>query len=374
MPLLQSSTIPKYLLIVASSGRMLAQAAKQAGYTFFVIDLYADCDTRLYAQACYTTPSLAVAQLNPIVEALLSQYPITHVVYGSGFESHPESLYYLSNRLTILGNQPDVFVKVQDKKVFFSVLDELHIPYPQVAFNPPQHNIGQWLIKPLHGQGGIGIRRYTDKKQIASVYWQRYKPGSAHSLLFLADGENAHILGFNSQWATQHNQEDFIFSGVINDCALSDRQKIRFSGWLKKLVQVFALCGLNSLDFIQAEGNYYVLEINPRPPASMQLYDNVFQQHIEACLGKLPNDNAVQNRYSAYQIVYADHDIIIPDDFIWPDWCMDLPSARTLISKGQPICSIIASQTESRQALQQLVIMSQMIVNKLEQGTHDYGI
>jgi uncharacterized protein len=354
---------------------MLAQATYKAGYTFFVIDLYADADTRLYAQDCYTTPSLAKKHLAPVVDSLLLRYPITHVVYGSGFENHSESLYYLAERLQIWGNHPDVFTQIQDKNYFFRVLDGLNIPYPSVSFTLPENNTGNWLVKPLQGQGGVGIKHYYPNNNVTStIYWQQYKQGSSHSVLFVADGENLQLIGFNSQWSITLSQHDFIFSGIINECTIPHQHKSTLTTWLKKIVEAFILKGLNSMDFIYADDRCYVLEINARPPASIQLYDNnLLVRHIEACQGKLISLLPSQPRCKGYQIIYAEHDITIPPNFEWPSWCMDLPNAGSLIHTEQPICSIIASAMQSQQVMQQLVIKQQLIINKLN-GSGHYGI
>ena len=96
--------------------------------------------------------------------------------------------------------------------------------------------------------------------------------------------------------------QEFIFSGIINSCDLLSEQKERITDWLKKLVPVFALKGLNSLDFIQAGDKSLVLEINPRPSASMQLYDaDLFNRHIKASQGELI-DYRLHVGYTGYQI------------------------------------------------------------------------
>ncbi len=347
---------------------MLAQAAKQAGYTPFVIDLYADRDTRLYVQKCYPIASLALTHVVPALEAFFARHPLMDMIYGSGFEDYPESLDYLADRLVIWGNQPDVFMKIQDKKNFFPVLTDLGIPYPEISFTEPRNIADAWLIKPLQGHGGIGIRHYqqADDKP-TSVYWQRYIEGTSHSVLFLADGENIQIVGFNRQWPVTSGQNDFIFSGIINDGNVPDEHKARVTEWLRKIVNAFALKGLNSLDFICTMDSCYVLEINARPPASMQLYNSdLFARHIDACQGRLTGNPPIQCPYKAYQIIYAERDIQIPESFEWPSGCMDLPNEGALIYTGQPICSIIASQKQSRQVLQQLVIKRQIIINQLK--------
>jgi uncharacterized protein len=355
--------IPEYVLIVASSGRMLAQAARRAGYKPFVIDLYADRDTCLYAQETLLVTSLALHHIVPTLEVFFTRIPLSHVIYGSGFEDHPESLAYLANRLTVLGNPPDVFANILNKKYFFSTLNQLSIPYPYVAFTEPKKSSNAWLTKPLQGHGGLGIQHYRQTENDSSlVYWQHYIEGTSHSVLFLADGANLQIIGFNNQWSVQSGLHDFIFSGISNAGNVPDQHKASVATWLAKIVCAFALKGLNSLDFICTADSCYVLEINARPPASMQLYDDsLFVGHIETCLGRLTAPpTLLSQHYKAYQIIYAGYDTQIPTNFAWPPWCMDLPNDGAIIHTGEPVCSIIASHKQSQQIMQQLVIISQL--------------
>ena len=349
--------IPEYILIVASSGRMLAQAAKNAGLKPLVIDLFADLDTQDYAEAFKRVPSLAKNHLTSAIDYFIEHYTVKHFIYGSGFEYYPESLRYLSGRLLVLGNPPDTFVKLHDKPVFFSRLDQLNIPYPDVCFIAPT-SADNWLVKPMQAQGGLGIKRDHPKSFTESaVYWQKYQAGTQHSVLFLADGKAARVIGFNTQWAVNLGKsQEFIFSGIINSCDLLEPQKERITNWLKELVPVFTLQGLNSLDFIQAGDQSLVLEINPRPSASMQLYDaNLLIGHIKACLGEL-TDYGSQEDFTGYQIVHAKQDVIINDGFEWPSWCMDLPESGVTCRAGQPICSIIAHQNEAQSVINELLI------------------
>jgi uncharacterized protein len=346
---------------------MLAQAAHQAGLKSLVIDLFGDQDTRYYAEEMQQIPTLAVEHLLPALNDFINRYPVTCVVYGSGFEQHLESLQCINDRLTLLGNQLDVIAKLHDKPAFFSLLEALQIPYPRVSFARPDQNEG-WLLKPVQGQGGVGIRRYSsDKTSESEVYWQKYQAGVPHSVLFLADGKRSQIVGFNRQWATALNSTDeFIFSGIINSTELSLEQKNQISVWLDKLVPALSLKGLNSLDFIQHEQTSYALEINPRPPASMQLYDaDLLVRHIKACQGELFEYEMLQNGFIAYQIVYAQQNTQIPDGFAWPEGVVDIPYTDAIISTGQPICSMIAHGKEPQQVLEQLQIKQSLITHSL---------
>ncbi|TAN66090.1 MAG: ATP-grasp domain-containing protein [Methylobacter sp.] len=367
------------LLIVASSGRMLAQAVKNAGLKPLVIDLFADLDTQDYAEDFRQVASLSEQDLAPAVDYFIERYAVTHVIYGSGFEGYLESLGYLDSRLIMLGNHPEVFARQQDKPVFFSTLDRLNIPHPEVVFSAPDC-VGDWLRKPMQGQGGVGIKRYhAGDGAAASVYWQKFQAGTLHSALFLADGRQVQVVGFNSQWPVRLSEtEEFVFSGVVNSADLSDAHKAAITDWLKQMVAAFALRGLNSLDFIQADECIYVLEINPRPSASMQLYDeDLLHRHIQACgEGALLAQRGKAQLLvglTGYQVVYAEHDLIIPAHFEWPFWCMDLPKPGNMCRAGQPLCSIIARQKNLQSVVEQLLTRQQLIINKLE-GFDRHGI
>ncbi|MDD1616596.1 MAG: ATP-grasp fold domain protein, DUF201-type [Methylococcaceae bacterium NSP1-2] len=289
---------------------MLAQAANNAGLKPLVIDLFADLDTLAYATDFKQVPALTKEYLAPALDYFIEHHAVTDVIYGSGFEQHPESLCYLASRCTLLGNSAETFIRLQNKADFFAVLNRLTIPYPETAFVAP-NNAQDWLIKPTQGQGGVGIQRYDANHKIdTAVYWQKYQAGSQHSVLFLANGQQLQVIGFNTQWTTRlSDREEFIFSGIINHCDLAEADKTQIIDWLIKLVPAFKLTGLNSLDFIHADGNSMVLEINPRPPASMQLYDaDLLRRHINVG-ATLVAHPPPQSGYTGYQIVYAEQNV-----------------------------------------------------------------
>ena len=363
---------PEYLLIIANSGRMLAQAALDAGFKPLVIDLFADSDTQSYAADFVQVASLAWHDLASVTEHFISRYAVKLLIYGSGFEEYPESLAYLAERLSVLGNSVESFVKVQDKLVFFSALEQLDIPYPEVSFTAPTSDKNSWLVKPRQGQGGVGIRRYSDDETAVSVYWQKLITGTPYSVLFLANGSRAQIVGFNRQWVDEINYPAcFIFSGVINSTDLLAEHKALMAQCLQKLVPLFSLKGLNSLDFIQTPDQpFFVLEINPRPSASMQLYRaDLLNHHIKSCRGDL-SPLPPQEHYTAYQIVYAPYDITIPEAFNWPEDCVDLANVGVTCRKGQPICSIIAHHEQAHLLKDALKIKQHNLIK----GLNSYGI
>jgi predicted ATP-grasp superfamily ATP-dependent carboligase len=356
--------VSDYLLIIAGSGRMLAQAACHAGLKALVIDLYADLDTRQYALEVCRLPSLAIEHVAPVLDDLAGRYRVGRAVYGSGLEPYPETLDYLGQRMTLLGNAPAVFRRLQNKAGFFAALADLQIPFPEVSFVAPAAD--GWLVKPMQGQGGLGIRRYSPGSVDHGGYWQKFQAGAPGSVLFLADTRRVSVVGFHTQFnAGLSAGLEFAFSGLINHSILSAGQKSRLAGWLSRCVRAFALKGLNALDFIQDGERIYVLEINPRPSASMQLYDGVLARHMAACEGALPAALPAQEGFAGFRIVYADKDLRIPEGLVWPEWAMDRPGTGALCHAGQPVCSVISRSSQPERVEAELASRQQQIFNQL---------
>lgn len=359
------------ILIIASSARMLAAAAKQQGWQPIVIDLYHDVDTQAYALKSWQASSLAMPVLQALVEQCCTEYAVQYVLYGSGLEQHPDSLAYLAARFTLLGNAPATSARVLDKAHFFAQLQQLAIPYPATQFTPPAPTQG-WLRKAQRSQGGVGIQHATPQSDSQNeYYWQRWQAGASGSVLFLADGCNARVLGFNRQWCSAEFAETpFLFAGISNHNALPAQLQQQLQHWTGQLTRVFALQGLNSLDFIYTDAQCWLLEINARPPASMQLYPpSLFTWHIQACTGQLTSDPLPAYPFMAYQICYAPVRLQIPVGFDWPPACVDLPQNAAIINAGQPICSMIASADNPATLKQRVQSIQQTLFKKLFTGT-----
>jgi methenyltetrahydromethanopterin cyclohydrolase len=358
-----------------------------------VIDLYGDEDTRELALEVQIVGTLAETQLAAAVDAISARYSIDAVVYGSGMEAYPSSLDYLFKRLPVRGNTPDTWRRLHDKRDFFAALDRLAIAYPETQFTPPEAP-SAWLIKPYRGEGGAHIGFYDQthvERALVSdgargapyedFYWQRYQPGEAMSVLFLADTNRAEIIGFNRQWtiATATAERPFAFSGVMNDAELPDTAKHRLTDWLQTLTAEFSLAGLNSLDFIWDGRQTWALEINPRPSASLAVYDaacatGLLAGHLAACRGTMPKLSLPTVSRTAYQIVYAPSACRIPGALNWPDWAMDRPRGNSFIRAWHPICSIIARGDTPRQVLAMLRKRQQTIFNIIHAGLDNHAI
>jgi predicted ATP-grasp superfamily ATP-dependent carboligase len=88
----------------------------------------------------------------------------------------------------------------------------------------------------------------------------------------------------------------------------------------------------------------WALEVNPRLSASFDLYDipELFDWHVHACQGELPDIGVLPLGCRAQLIYYATHNLSI-GSVAWPEWVTDTPPEGALCRAGDPVCSIQAT-------------------------------
>ena len=163
------------------------------------------------------------------------------------------------------------------------------------------------------------------------------------------------MIGINEQWTAGIAQcAPYCYGGAVSGISLPAGVQARIATLLGRLVRATGLVGLNGLDFLFDGDEPCVLEINPRPTATIDLYDADFEGgllalHLLACRGKLP-DMQRPHRSRAHAIVYATAALRVPARMTWPEWCTDIPESGSLIPAGAPICSVHAMAASSAQA------------------------
>jgi len=312
------------------------------------VDLFGDEDTRASAETVTVAPGdgeLDMRLLPEIVQRLWAQYRPLGFVYGTGFEHCPEVLMQLCPPEKLFGNTPDVVHRVKDPAFLFPLLDRLGIAHPKSAWTGAALEPG-WLVKRVGGAGGAHISRAPPGLRLASGYYrQRELTGRSMSALFLADGDSAELLGMCGHWCVQPDLlPAFAHSGIVRvGSDAVDFQRLR--GIVAAIVKACQLRGLCGIDFIcDPAGTIYVLEINPRPPASFELYqaeESMFAAHIHACQGHLSRP-IVTPRSRAMVVCYAPTDLVVPQAFVWPGWAADRPRVASRISARSPLCTVFA--------------------------------
>ncbi len=349
--------MPHYL-VVATSGRAIAQGLRTLECSVTVVDGFADCDTRIAANECKKVKrsqfgldqdSLLRAVQDLRSNASFDETSFDGIIYDAAIESNPELLDLIDIK-PVLGNSRQVVEAVKNTEIFLSTLDQYSIPYPKTIFGSSSElcSDNDWLLKHPQGTGGIGVTQlHADTVVPENAYYQERLDGIVFSITFLSNIYDIFALGFNTLWTEALGETiPYAYAGAINEAKLEEDTKKVALNYANILAKEFKLIGLNSIDFIYANHSVYVLEINPRVPATYELYESkdgaLIRQHIQACVNKTLPKAKSKTLLRAHAIVYAPSEIVISDAIAWPLWVADRPHADEVIKKFEPVCSIFA--------------------------------
>lgn len=368
---------------MAYSARMLAQMAVRASANVIALDYFGDRDLRALCPSHSLRRDYADKAYHPAALAAVAEHIAADaVVYGAGFENHPAAVERLARTHQILGNLPQTLQQVRDPLRLQSVLLEGGFVCPATQLAPSgslpkidamDADVNRWLWKPLRGGGGTHVRwAQAHHPAPRAGVWQAFVDGTVGSFAFVANGHDAHVIGLTEQLIGQpaFGAHDFRWCGNLtpprvptSDLAALAREANALAQWL---TERFALRGINGVDFVWRDGRIWVLEINPRPSASLELFDGIndpawFDWHVRGCLGEAlpmtslepPHRERTQARGKA--IVFAQRDCITGDTADWHTHDLrDIPHSHEPIQRGQPICTALAHADSADDCLNQL--------------------
>ncbi len=364
------------MILAGASCRVLARSFIQAGYEPICFDLFADYD--LATQACTTQvdganwPWGILSHLNP-----LKGIPF---VYTGGLENHPDFLREVALSHPLWGNHPDIYESLRDPVVLEQELRALGVAFPSIL--PAGSSIPDtptWLLKPLKGSGGLGIRMGKAHSLVPKGHYAQRQIAGIDISLSLLLGENGHELLL---WCKGLECRDLLgcpefgyvgshWTAESNASFLDPSLVFALGGFLSKTI---GLKGLVGIDFrVDSLGRWFVLEVNPRYTASMELGELATNQsftkrHVACFQGQdeeAPNGNSPGRMTQSFDsgqaprtkaILYAKKPFKLSPDFSWPRVLQafeakydiklcDLPRPGTKVAKGAPILTIMEKGT-----------------------------
>jgi predicted ATP-grasp superfamily ATP-dependent carboligase len=332
------------VLIAAVSGRALAAAAQRAGYAPLVADMFGDADTVALAAAhqgvpgTLARPPATKAWLGALERLASGRRPVG-VVYGGGLERRPALLGALA-RYHLLGNPPATVARLKDPFVFATLCSACGVPHPAVTRTPDDE--GPWLQKRAGGAGGGHVRPARGPVR-PPFYLQRQVAGRPVAALLLGNGRRTMVLGFSEQWTAPAPHAPFRYGGAARPAALTGAQAAALEDAAVRVAGAAGLIGLGSADFLVRPDGFDLLEINPRPGASLDVFAAapVFALHLAACEGRLPEFPPPLPGATAACVVYAPRRLTVPEGFRWPDWTADRQRAGPVASAA-PLCTVLA--------------------------------
>lgn len=344
-------------LAAAASARALAASAARAGYRISALDMFGDSDLARVTEESARIPRRKSGgfQTNALLAVAARLAPASHrpkfgFVYGSGFEDRPELLAAIAKHCVIYGNGAETLRSCKDPLKFSAVLDELGLPRPEVRLEPPRAgDLRNWLVKRKGGSGGIHIRTGATWRGGRGCYFQRFVTGVPVSATVLGDGQRARVLGLAAQTTAPTPAMPFRFGGIAAPAGIAPALARELESAAAAIGARLNLRGLASVDFIIDGKSFWVIEVNPRPGASLEVFErmlgtSLFDLHVRACGGEMPDVAApARPRAAASLVLYLNMEAIMPPGFDWPEWAADRPRPGSAIGPNEPVCSVFGA-------------------------------
>jgi uncharacterized protein len=354
-----------FLLIAAISGRALATAARRAGYRPLVADFFCDTDTVALAERTRMLPGdlqhgIDTSRLVDTLQQLAGKDQPVALVLGSGFEREPDIVDEVARHFPLAGNRGAAIRRVKDPEALAGDCSELGIPHPEFRWDvlPDAEN---WVVKTAGGAGGSHVRRLAAPSTAfggsppplrrggtevePGRYFQRFVSGQSVSALFIGDGQGARVIGFSRQWTSPAPGAPYRYGGAVRLRRVEREDAAVIAGWLDGLARRDGLVGLCSADFIRNGDGYHLVEINPRPGATLDIFDSSEAPLMEAHLRAARGETYAMPRFDdamASMIAYATAPVASFPDIAWPDWTADHQSPGTRLVAGDPVCTVFA--------------------------------
>jgi predicted ATP-grasp superfamily ATP-dependent carboligase len=330
------------VLVVAVSARMLAQLAVAEGYEVIALDRFGDVDLRRIATGATAPTSDALAALAVDVDA-------DAVVYGAGFENRPDLVRRLASGRELLGTPPELLATVRDPWRVGDAAWAAGARAPETRPGGSLPDGGVWLRKPIRGGGGRGVRRWAGGRLAPTEILQRRIHGLSCSAVAVGDGRRAAVVGLTEQL---HRSGGFAWIGNASPPRLPAAELAELDGQLHavcaEVAARFGVRGAFGIDAVWDGRHAWVLEVNPRPPASLELFGpGWWEAHVRGARGLgLPKPGAQPSTSgrNVKLVLFADRDLRTPDPDWWPAGLVrDIPHVGETIKRGEPVCTLVSA-------------------------------
>jgi len=193
------------------------------------------------------------------------------------------------------------------------------------------------------------VRRWAGGQLRRSEILQRRVHGLSCSAVAIADGRGAAVLGTTEQL---HRPSGFQWTGNVAPPRLPEGERDELDGQLRavcaEVAARFGVRGAFGVDAVWDGRHAWVLEVNPRPPAGLELFAPFsFEAHVRGARGLgLPSTGTppISRCARVKLVLFADRDLLAPDPAWWPAGLVrDIPHAGETIRGGAPVCTLVSA-------------------------------
>jgi len=340
------------VLVAGFSTRHVVQSAHRAGYEVCAVDHFCDRDLSWYAKDVAKFEDLA--DLPDAIGSIAKRHTFDLFVTTSGAEDLPTVL-------PLCGTSPDRVARYLDKLEIQHFFEGLEVPAPRIV---PAGTYPA-MIKPRRGAGGWRnriVRNDRDRSAWESqnpgipFIMQEFVPGVPASVSCIANGRNAQAVAVNEQILHGEGASTaFGFCGSVTP--FSHPLGRRMISTAELVAGGSGCTGSVGIDFVVDADDFRTIEINPRFQGTVDTIEmatgcSLFQYHVDACSGILPQRMPPVKKFAVRSILFADRDITVTSDLS----CLapavaDIPWPGTFFEENQAIISVFGRGATRKEAL-----------------------
>lgn len=385
------------VVILGASTRALAMSAARAGWAVQAADLFGDVDLVSSTVACRR-----VADYPAGLAGAAATFPAAAWCYTGALENHPDLIDGIAAVRPLAGNGGGVVSRVRDAAVLAEVIRAAGLCFPETRAVPAGlPTDGSFLVKPRASAGGRGIARWTAAASARADHapsrhvWQQWIDGTPLAAAYVMQSGRATLLGASRQLVGEPwcQAGPFAYCGSIalpiGQLRGTTVDQLTRLGTL--LAESFGLVGVVGADLVMdPAGGITLIEVNPRPTASMELIEratgsSIAGLHLAAC-GHAPTSPpppfvAATGHWSK-AILFTQRDLAVDDRLLdsleqrsaawtgsdgWPALA-DIPQPGQTINRGSPFITIFAHGETADDSRQRLTTRTQAVQHHVGAG------
>jgi predicted ATP-grasp superfamily ATP-dependent carboligase len=366
------------ILVLGVSVRAMVASAMRSGYAVLALDAFGDQDLRSIAEAYAMQRDFNEEYSPGALCRACERFVYDAVAYTANLENHANILKRIAGNRRIIGNLPQTLRSVRDWPTLAAKLEGAGFSIPKTIFSGQKtipDSSRAWLIKPVLSGGGHGVIVQTRQEFPGENFMlQEYISGKPCSASFVANGRECVVLGITEQLIGMPSlgSHGFRYCGNILPLhEMTDPDEGRgilygVQNLAAFLTREYGLTGVNGIDFILKGRQIYLIEVNPRYSASMELVEQAYGLPIfdllvhSALQGRLPDfrlqDRFGENAFLGKAIIFAERNAVARDTKGWLDrGARDVPAEEAVLENGQPVCTVFASRKTREETLADLI-------------------
>ncbi len=321
------------------------------GHNVTAVDGFNDWDARFFGTLVEPDATREGPGLLAGFSALPKDVP---VIFCSPVESYPEVVEKASKTRRVFNSPPSAMQKSRDFGFIRKFVGDV-ISAPEFDADADGKARPGWIIKRTKSAGGVGIRE-DDGVLGEGEYRQKFVEGASVGAMYFTSGSGTKFCG-----VAAHINEGYKFAGCVYPAEAETGALGAVERFGQKFAEAVGLVGWWGADFILTEGPPYLLEVNPRFTAGMELMarahgiDLCGTQSAAFSGDKCHFEMGPNLGYYGRLVVYASEGTVFKNpEKRFKAGMRDVPPDGARIAKGEPMLSIYAEGENYREWLENL--------------------